>query len=193
MKLKINEFENNLKDGQKQEKTVRSKISLLFPTILEPFIKEYSYKYCPKIQLSGKDGGIHFDWDVKSRNNCYYWVADIALEIKVGRNIGWFYKDMDIVFYGILNKEKSDYLKNKAWILFMRECKDFFNKEKLENYESKWALSKNKDGIKWWTENKIVPIIDFPKNCLIPFPIEYWNLKIEKKKDTQNTIEQWLE
>ncbi len=175
--MKDNIFEDNLEFGNEQEKIVNNKIIYLIPSIFKSFIKEYEFSKYSKEQLLGKDGGIHIDWDVKVRDNSYRWVKDIAIEVQVNKKkkMSWFYKIADIIFYGIKNEENTDYIKEKAWILFLKQCRIYFTDNRLDKYQSKWAKTVNKNGNVWWTENKIIPIEDFPKDCLIPFPKEYWD------------------
>lgn len=195
--MKYNIFEIQKENSRTIEEIIRKKIYILLPTILEPYIKDYNYTLHPNKQLQGIDGGIHFDWDVKARDNSYRWVNDIALEIKTNNKKGWFCKSKaDIIFYGITNKKKTDYLQGKTWILFLDNCRSYFTKDKLIEYEKKLAPTHDKitKEVLYWTINRIIPIEDFPNYCLINFPKAYFNFEeskiiIKKKKIG---IENWI-
>lgn len=176
----INDMDKDLKFGKKGEHKLKGKIDRLFPIILLPYIKQYFFNLHPKEQLEGKDIEIpRTSLEVKTRRYRYRFYEDILLEIKTGYKKGWFYTSKSpFISYGFFNKEETDYLPNKAWILNIENCREYFTKERLEEYEIKEAIS-HRGGNYWKTLNKVIPIKSFPEDCLIPFPKDYW----EKKKN----------
>ncbi len=181
MRLKINDMNKDLKFGRKGEIIIKKKIDKLFEIILLPYIKQYFFENNSKEQLEGKDISIpKIDIEVKTRRYHYRFYNDILLEKRTGNKQGWFFTTKSkFVSYGFFNKEETDYLKNKAWILNIKKCREYFTLTKLSNYEIKIASS----GL-WDTDNYVVPISEFPKTCLISFPNKYW--------DNCNGLKKWI-
>ena len=188
--MKHNIFEDDVIFGNKGENKLKSKIEKLFPIILLPYIKQYFFSVDPKEQLEGKDIVIpKIDLEIKTRRYQYRHYDDILLETKTGYKSGWFYTTKSkFITYGFFNEDETDYLENKAWILNIENCRIHFTEKRLKKFDVIKALSVGSNT--WWTYNKAVPLIGFPKDCLIPFPKEYWdnnNINIKPKIKSKTT------
>lgn len=166
----INIMEDNLSDGERGEILLVKKLNSL------SFIQ--SAMRIESKQREGIDGVLEFrgekyTWDAKIRDNFYYRYNDILIETKTGGKVGWFYySHADMVFYCWWNKEKRDIIDGYIIPLQSSKLRNWFEKNK-DFYNSKEAYSQNSITLEYWkTQNKVIPISDFPKGIIIRLKIK---------------------
>ena len=98
--------------------------------------------------------------DIKTRDYNYYKYKDILIEIisiDTTNTKGWYYtSEADIIVYGWLNKDENSFI--DMYCINLENTKKWLN---VKDYPIKYALNKG-----YKTHFIIVPIKDFPDNCL---------------------------
>jgi hypothetical protein len=164
--MKFNSWKDCLQNGTKWEKKLLEKIGRI---IQVKSIQNIKFQTNPEIQRKGIDGIINLSQpkiESKSRSYDYYKFSDILIEtISVIENNkpGWFYTTQaDIVAYVWENQSKTNLI--DGYLIFITpELRKWFELNK-HHFKTKVARSDC-----WSTENKAVPIKEFPKGTLQRF------------------------
>jgi hypothetical protein len=178
--MKFNEWKVCLQNGTKWEKKLMEKIGRI---IKVKSIQNINYQHNPEIQRKGIDGLISLEQtkvESKSRSYDYYKYSDILIEtisVRENNKPGWFYTTQaDIVAYVWENPSKTNLL--DGYLIFITpELRNWFDLNK-HRFKTKIAYSNS-----WSTENKAVPIKEFPRGSLQRF-----NPYIDITEQSQLTI-----
>lgn len=138
--------------------------------ILQQFgIKIISFENDPEFQRSGLDGvrgALTHEVKTRTHETTRYWRngPDIAIEtisVREHNVAGWIYTSAaDILFYGILNRKKSDWA--HLWRIRLPELQTWWQNIDPSKYPAKIARTKESHS----TENRIVPFADIPKRIV---------------------------
>lgn len=180
MRPNINVFEIQLKDSQKWETLIRPRLTEMMITRA---IESIDFETDPDVQRSGidiilKQEKVSADLKVRS-----YWThrfRDILLETDVGGKPGWFYTTKaNLIFYVWKNEHETNLV--DGYIIHMTpELREWFEKNK-QNFSLKVSKSRSDEtGREWLTENRAVPIDEFPKGSIFRFN-PYLDLSEQKK------------
>lgn len=160
------DFEEDVENGKRAEDLIFSRFnSVLIPTLQRVFYSDSEESR--RLQKQGVDGyfkPVNTSFDVKVRDNFFYKYNDILLETIADRKRntpGWLYKT-NLVVYLWWNEHETGFV--DGYLLFMDYVRGWF-KGKESAYETKIAES-IRNGSYWTTENKVVPIPDFPYYCI---------------------------
>jgi hypothetical protein len=136
-------------------------------------VEPIQYSKQPEIQRQGIDGLITLEKvkvETKSRSYKYHKYNDILLEtisIIESNKLGWFYTTQANVVAYVWENPTSTNLYDGYLIFITPKLREWF-KQNQHRFRTKIAKTEN-SGIIWTTENKVVPIKEFPKGSLKKF------------------------
>jgi len=170
------DFEDDLLTGNIAEKQIHDKFEQVFIPIIERIIYDPNNKESVILQKAGVDGILSTNavgFDIKCRRFETYKYDDILLEtvsIREHNIRGWLYKS-DVVVYVWHNISKTSFI--DGYILYLDKIVPWFDENK-HKFKTKIAFSK-RNGVKWSTENKAVPINIFPVGSIKQIPRSVFN------------------
>lgn len=172
---KVGEMRSNiwfdcLQKGTKWEKKLMEKIGKIIQVKSVEAIKYSDY---PEIQRQGIDGLISLETvkvETKTRTYQYYKFKDILLEtlsVIEANKPGWFFTTQANVVAYVWETPTGTNLFDGYLIFITPQLREWFNQNQ-HRFRTQIAQTKNA-GEKWTTENKVVPIKEFPKGSIKKF------------------------
>jgi len=166
-------FQNSLKVGTFAELFVKKYYQQIFAEIIPSFsilqICDYDRKE-DHLQRKGIDGFVEvkIPYEVKTRDFRYYKEQDILLEIMAeneNNKLGWVYTtESKIVIYLWFNQERDFFI--GGYLLLIENIRKWLLEKKKQYHVIKVKSRNEKNNSFWTTISIVVPISDFPKNCL---------------------------
>jgi len=169
-------FNDDLKYGNQAEKQIHDKFEQVFIPIIEQIIYDPTNLASVRLQKAGIDGIIStksVGFDIKCRRFETYKYEDILLEtisIIDSNEPGWLYKS-EVVVYVWSNISKTSFV--DGYILYLDKIRPWFEVN-IQTFKTKIAFSE-RNGMKWSTENKAVPINSFPLGTIYHIPKSVFN------------------
>lgn len=171
MNLVYRDFEKDLDMGIVAENKLLSKFQRVFVPLVQQIIYEPTNAESVKLQKSGVDVIIstkEVRFDVKCRRFDVYKWNDILLEtvsVVETETPGWLYKS-DVVVYVWENISRTSFI--DGYILYLDKIRPWFV-EHESKFKQKTAFSE-RNGNKWSTLNRAVPIKQFPIGSIQKIP-----------------------
>lgn len=188
----IHDFKKSLETGNPAELFVKKYYRKIFEKYLSKLatieIADYQRK-AHEIQRKGIDGFIRvtIPYEVKVRDHSFYQYEDILLEIMAvneKNKLGWLYTtESKIVVYLWFNEKQEKFI--DGYLLDIKRIRNWLKKTDLTDIRKVKTRSKSGNGF-WTTISIVIPITDFPINCIQRIPTKIFRKRIP-------TIPEWTD
>lgn len=166
----VHDFDESLKRGIHWEDELKDRLR---NKLMSMSLEQVRFEEDPDMQRRGIDQVLEQDtanFDIKVRDHKYANAGDILLETVsvVEQDIdGWFYSsDSDVVVY-VFENESGGNLCKGYFIIITEALREWFEERKYR-FQPVFAMS-IRNGEKWETKSRVVPVNSFPDGTLVEF------------------------